>query len=221
MATAKQKAAARKNIKKAQAARKRKTSSPRRRKTSSAAPRRRSTRSNRGLFAPRTGGPSKGVAGVVNQSSKIVANGAWANGLINPAITVVTGRNLMHPLGGLQSNAALVQSGATARPIGAGGANSTVPMTDVLGIAIGSVLPSTLGSQFAPGGSNPGKFAAIRAGLAYNARSAFGSGWKTTWQPLAVGAGVKVVDAVVVPALVKGVSNVMRPVRSLTRGFGA
>jgi len=125
----------------------------------------------------RSGGGGKGgtkLAKTVRKLGKTTNRLLQMNAALNPAITVLTGRNLLNAGGGLKdvqrtTGETLVWRAPT------GDRNELGVMIDVWGIATGSV---------APGGITPAnKGAFIRSAIGYNLRSAFkrGGGPATTF----------------------------------------
>jgi len=230
MASAKQIAAAKKNVKKAQAANRAKNKGNPKKKTSNPSnpsnPKKKSTRrKNNGFLAPRTGGPRKGLPGFVNTSSKVIANGTLAIGGLNAPAVILTGHSVTRPVVGYDSgsvnsglNPPSLASPAPGGPFGSGtGIGTTRVFIDVLGLPWDTVNRNGLRQAAVARGlriQDP-FINGVRQNLSNAIRTP--EGRAAAFGPLLVGVIAKGVDRFVTPPLVNAMKATTRGLTDLTR----
>jgi len=179
-----------------------------------------SRRRNPSFFAVRKGGPTKGFAGVVNNTSKLAAQAALIAGSSAPVTGILTGRTVLRPLGGYHVD----------RPPNADGTISTVKFrnpflnteSDAKVILVDAVKrfsgEVTVAGQ--PAGIG-GQFRAGMAAVSYNGRSMFQRGTRAAlFGPVVAGFAAKWVDRVITPMIVGSVKGMTQAATGLGRSFG-
>jgi len=177
-------------------------------------------RKNVPFLSIRKGGPTKGVAGIVNSSSKIIAQTALIVGTGNIISAPLTGRTPLSPFGTL---------GSTVRPANADGTITKIEYRNPWGVTADSdkVLLDSWGYLTGtkvwigqPVGA-AAQFKAWQAASSYNLRSMMSRGTRgAIFGYFLGGLAAKAVDRTLTPMVTKGVGGVMNESKKLGRAFG-